>query len=139
MFLISQSPGARARLINKASGLDSQEELIAYCNTQIRACTDDIKIKEHLRTSLISTVSKLSPVKNLESSIEKLGNSLKRVEKIEREYEDIADRVVRLSELETILEEEKSVENIRSQSTEATRLIGKAAEIEGQIAGIGYD
>jgi len=138
LFLISQSPGARARLINRASGLDSQEELIAYCSQQIKGYTDEIKIKEHLRTSLISTVSRLSPVEEYKNPIEKLGISLKRIEKIEDEFEDITEKVERLMELAPLIELDSDVKNIRSQATEANNLLEKATRVGGEIAGISY-
>jgi exonuclease SbcC len=138
LFLISQSPGARARLINKASGLDSQEELISYCKKQIKNCTDEIKIKEHLRTSLISTVSRLSPVEKLQKPIEELGNNLKRIEEIEDEFEDITEKVERLIEIAPIIEMASGIEKIRSQATEANRLLEKARDTAAEISSIGY-
>ena len=138
LFLISQSPGARARLINKASGLDSQEELIAYCKTQIKNYTDEIKIKEHLRTSLISTVSRLSPVEKLKNPIEKLGNSLKRIEKIEEEFEDITEKTERLIELAPLIELDSDIKKARSQATEANSLLERARNIALDISGISY-
>jgi exonuclease SbcC len=138
LFLVEQSPGARARLINRASGLDSQEELIKYCNTQTKNLTDNIKIKAHLRTSLTSTISRLSPVEELENPIRELGIKLERIEKIEDEFEDITEKVERLLELEPILDQASDIEKARSQATEANRLLELAANTAVDMSSIGY-
>lgn len=138
LFLISMPPGQRAKLINRASGLDSQEELIGYCKRQIKEHTDEIKIKAHLRTSLQSTISKLTPILDIEEDIERIGKDLGRIEEIETEFGDISEKYDRLIELNPIFEQSKLLNELSKNTKEITDINTKL-EVRGrEIVHLGY-
>jgi DNA repair exonuclease SbcCD ATPase subunit len=138
LFLISMPPGQRAKLINRASGLDSREELINICKKEIKNCTDDIKIKAHLRTSLQSTISRLTPILTIEEDIEDLDANFEKIEAIESEFEYISSRVSRLEIIEEALEENKLLDRLSKLTQETKELIEKSEKKQNEMLYIGY-
>ena len=138
LFLISMPPGQRAKLINKASGLDSQEELIDYCKLKIRDCTDEIKIKAHLRSSLQSTISKLTPVLEIEEDIEDLDANLSKIEAIESEFNYISKKISRLEILNEILKQNNLLKTLSKFTQSIVEMDRELDRRESEMVGIGY-
>lgn len=138
LFLISLSPGARARLINQATGLASQEVLTAFCKVNIRECTNQIKIKEHLRTSLIADISRLSPIEELEEDFKDVEKMIARIAEIEDSFNDISNIVEEVEGLSDTLSIEKDLLSLKAKMESISELEDEALEISQKIADISF-
>lgn len=115
LFLISSSPGARAKIIGSASGLEDQEQLTDYCTKKIRETTDNIKAKEHLKTILKKRVSELKDINRLAIKFSIFDKRLEEIEAIETAFAQVSEAVKELSNLQLLLDEEERIISMRER------------------------
>lgn len=133
LFFISMPQGARARLLNRVTGVDMQEVFVSYCNKQIADAREQIKTKEHLRASYKSEISVLTPVLELEPSIEQIGVLLDDIVATETKFNAIAESYNRMSELEDIIEVKDRVSEFRGVYEDTEEVWVERSELEKDI------
>lgn len=120
LFLISASPGARAKIVGSATGLEEQEVLTEYCTKKIREITDSIKIKEHLKTITRKRISELDNLNTLAPKFTLFDEQLKRIATMEETFNQVSEAIKVLKSIEDIVRTEEKLKQIRRMITLAT-------------------
>jgi len=133
LFFVSMAPGARAKLLNKITGIDMQEHFVGHCKKQIAATSNNIKTQEHLRTQYRKEISALTPVLLLEPSIDTIGEVLDELVVTETTFNSIAGAYNSILELEAAIGRKEDVEKFRYLLSEAADMYSERSKLEKAI------